>query len=280
MCFGIFRRAIGRRPVPLRSSALAVDGVCLAEKFLQRRLDLVVERVVQASLQTSAGAVTVEATGQALPVSPPKEPPPKRGRRPRPNSISYGGIQESAKSSKASVSSQTARQHQQQQQQQQLQPQLPPGPPPQRQFHSQQHQSLLPTLPQISAAAGSRRLDASEAAPHGGGVRLPPAGRHPPTSSSPSPGKPQIDPYHLYMDSVAVTSYGWRNRSRGARRRAKSSLGRHESGDKLQKVLPKLADQDEIDSWRRRVVESAMLFARTCDVPYGSLQRCGAISLA
>lgn len=49
-----------------------------------------------------------------------------------------------------------------------------------------------------------------------------------------------------------------------------------ESHDASEK-LPKLVDEEKIQSWRENMVASAMSLARTCDVPLGLLPRSGAL---
>eukprot|EP00929_Paragymnodinium_shiwhaense_P001572 TRINITY_DN101807_c0_g1_i1.p1 TRINITY_DN101807_c0_g1~~TRINITY_DN101807_c0_g1_i1.p1 ORF type:complete len:408 (+),score=33.74 TRINITY_DN101807_c0_g1_i1:133-1356(+) len=43
--------------------------------------------------------------------------------------------------------------------------------------------------------------------------------------------------------------------------------------------LPPVADAKRLEAWRMRVADSALRFARTCDVPHCMLPRCGVIAL-
>lgn len=43
--------------------------------------------------------------------------------------------------------------------------------------------------------------------------------------------------------------------------------------------LPRLANDEDLEAWRNQVADSALRFARVCDVPHSMLRNCGAIAL-
>merc|ERR1712187_824838 len=43
--------------------------------------------------------------------------------------------------------------------------------------------------------------------------------------------------------------------------------------------LPRLANDEDLEAWRHLVADSALRFARVCDVPHSMLRNCGAIAL-
>lgn len=63
------------------------------------------------------------------------------------------------------------------------------------------------------------------------------------------------------------------------RRRSKELAGIEPDLDLDEAGLPRLANDEDLQSWRNLVAESALRFARVCDVPRSMLRNCGAISL-
>lgn len=67
-----------------------------------------------------------------------------------------------------------------------------------------------------------------------------------------------------------------RTRPRGSE--AAGNRGR-KGGELADAHLPPLANDEQLEAWRHRVADSALRFARNCDVPHGMLRHCGAIAL-
>jgi len=155
-------------------------------------------------------------------------------------------------------------------------------------------------VPPTGAAARSRSVSCDDLPP----VRPPPRpprarqARQPPRSwreekpyrrkrsnspPHPSANKPSLSAYRqgivVAQDYSKLRTTSPRNSRRGPQARRRSPL-RDDLLSLSCEALPPLPKDDELNAWRIRIADSALRFARTCDVPHGMLPRCGALALS
>jgi len=99
-----------------------------------------------------------------------------------------------------------------------------------------------------------------------------------------TPGRQRKSPLNVYKGQPFPSARGTVSGAASKGRRQPKVLDYKDPADEPDMELkdaglPRLANDEDLEAWRHLVADSALRFARVCDVPHSMLRNCGAIAL-